>query len=94
MSSTWQYESFHIDRLSLLGEYDSPRKRSTLAIKIPANYPHRRNADGSYDSVCMTCFATVASAKTEDELLPYERKHICAISALSQRGVHGSVTTK
>jgi hypothetical protein len=59
-----------------------------------ATYPHRHNADGSYDSVCMTCFITVASTKTEDELVPFEKNHVCALSALSQRGMHTSMSTK
>jgi hypothetical protein len=65
-----------------------------VLTRTPANYPHRHNADGSYDSVCMTCFITVASTQTEDELIPHERKHICALSALSQRGLNTPLSTK
>jgi hypothetical protein len=31
-------------------------------------FPHRCNRDGSYDSMCTLCFATVASSETEEEL--------------------------
>ena len=40
-------------------------------------YPHRLNAEGSYDSICRRCFRTVARAETEAELRAYEAKHIC-----------------
>jgi len=39
-------------------------------------YPHRRNRDGSFDSICLTCFATVAHKDTEAELLPLDSLHI------------------
>ena len=38
-------------------------------------FPHRRNRDGSYDSICTLCFATVASSETEEELGEAEAKH-------------------
>jgi hypothetical protein len=31
-------------------------------------YPHRRNNDGSFDSICLNCFVTLANARTEPEL--------------------------
>jgi hypothetical protein len=40
-------------------------------------YPHRLNAEGLYDSICPTCFATVARGKAESELQAYEAKHAC-----------------
>jgi hypothetical protein len=42
-----------------------------------ATFPHRRNRDGSFDSICGICFATVGSAATERELEPMEMKHVC-----------------
>jgi hypothetical protein len=41
------------------------------------NFPHRLNADGSYDSICTLCRLTVATAKAEDDLARHERKHEC-----------------
>jgi hypothetical protein len=41
------------------------------------NFPHRFNADGSYDSICTLCQMTVATAKTEAELYQHERRHEC-----------------
>ena len=40
-------------------------------------FPHRRNRDGTYDSICVHCFATVGTGKTEDELLEAEKLHVC-----------------
>jgi hypothetical protein len=42
-----------------------PGKTPTMADKLIAFYPHRRNKDGSYDSICPTCFVTVAFGKSE-----------------------------
>jgi hypothetical protein len=40
-------------------------------------YVHRPNRDGSYDSICTRCYATVASARNETELSMHETTHIC-----------------
>ena len=41
------------------------------------NFPHRLNADGSYNSICTLCRITVATAKAEKELAPHEQNHKC-----------------
>jgi hypothetical protein len=33
-----------------------------------SRFPHRLNRDGTFDSICRRCFATVASARDEIEL--------------------------
>jgi hypothetical protein len=40
-------------------------------------FPHRHNNDGSYDSICAACFATVASARVEELLCAHELAHVC-----------------
>jgi hypothetical protein len=40
-------------------------------------YPHRRNRDGSLDSICITCLVTVATGKSETELGELEKVHVC-----------------
>jgi hypothetical protein len=40
-------------------------------------FPHRHNEDGSFDSICTTCFATVATEENEAKLRLYELAHIC-----------------
>jgi hypothetical protein len=43
---------------------------------VTLNFPHRRNLDGVYESICATCFATVGKSENEAELLTCERAHI------------------
>lgn len=38
---------------------------------------HRRNDDGTWDSICHGCFQTIARAKCETELRKQELKHVC-----------------
>ena len=40
-------------------------------------YVHRPNQDGSHDSICAACFATVASVRDEAELAQHELTHVC-----------------
>jgi hypothetical protein len=42
-------------------------------------FPHRLNADGTYDSICNRCFATVATASTPDELHAFDAGHVCRV---------------
>jgi hypothetical protein len=41
-------------------------------------FPHRRNLDGTYDSICTLCFQTVATEGVESELLEAEKSHVCS----------------
>jgi hypothetical protein len=41
------------------------------------NFPHRQNPDGSFDSICIECFQTIASNTVEGELAPHESRHLC-----------------
>jgi hypothetical protein len=50
-------------------------------------YPHRQNRDGSFDSICLKCLATVARARVVTELKSYEKVHICDEAFLADRGV-------
>jgi hypothetical protein len=40
-------------------------------------FAHRRNPDASIDSICTTCFQTVASEDSEDKLIAHEEIHSC-----------------
>lgn len=40
-------------------------------------YPHRRNCDGSVDSICPRCIATIASSSRETDLEFSEAAHVC-----------------
>jgi hypothetical protein len=53
---------------------------------LPKAIPHRQNKDGSYDSICPHCFLTIATARTEGELVSLEQRHVCESSLLAERG--------
>ena len=40
-------------------------------------FPHRKNLDGTWDSICRSCLGTVASAPSEAQLSRYESGHVC-----------------
>ena len=48
------------------------------------DFPHRRNRDGTYDSICRLCAATVATAAKEADLLDHEMRHKCNESWLPE----------
>lgn len=54
-------------------------------VTISRIYPHRRNSDGSYESICLTCFSTVSHADTETDLKTQEINHVCPVTVLSTR---------
>jgi hypothetical protein len=45
-------------------------------ISLAAPFIHRSNPDSTQDSICMSCFLTVAHG-TEKELIEAERNHDC-----------------
>jgi hypothetical protein len=55
-------------------------------------FPHRRNKDGSFNSISLQCFATIASHMTEEELQELDKHHVCEKSILSERGNHVSLS--
>jgi hypothetical protein len=40
-------------------------------------FAHRTNPDASIDSICLTCFQTIASEDNEDKLIAHEESHSC-----------------
>jgi len=40
-------------------------------------FPHRLDWNGVYHSICLDCFATVATSYSEQTLLEEERQHRC-----------------
>jgi hypothetical protein len=46
---------------------------------------HRLNRDGSYDSICLKCFATVANTRTEIELTALNKIRACNHTMLCDR---------
>lgn len=49
-----------------------------------SKFPRRRSLDGSFASICPRCFATAASAPTEQELAISEKQHVCNAETLLQ----------
>ena len=56
-----------------------------VIMSISRIYPHRHNKDGSYDSICLTCFLTISHAETEAELTQHDSAHVCNVTLLSSR---------
>jgi hypothetical protein len=40
-------------------------------------FMRRKNPDSTHDSICMTCFLTVAHGANEADLIDGEQKHDC-----------------
>lgn len=47
-------------------------------------FSHRQNEDGTFDSICRSCFATIATTKSEHQLDSFERAHVCDALALAR----------
>ena len=41
------------------------------------HFLHRHNSDGSFDSICVRCFATIGSHATSEQLVTAEKTHAC-----------------
>ena len=50
---------------------------SLKEVALLLKFAHRSNLDGTMDSICRRCIATVATVYDEFELLRYEQQHIC-----------------
>ena len=46
-------------------------------------FPHRMNRDGTIDSICPRCYATIATSTREADLERIEAAHVCNPSRLS-----------
>ena len=44
------------------------------------NFQHRSNDDGTWDSICLGCYRTVASTRQEPWLAHEESIHACALT--------------
>lgn len=49
---------------------------------LPVFFPHRRNKDGTFDSVCLSCSTIVGYHKTQAELDELDKKHKCRPSVI------------
>jgi hypothetical protein len=46
-------------------------------VNANTSFVRRCNLNGTHDSICRGCFATVALVKDEAELARHERDHLC-----------------
>lgn len=42
-----------------------------------SRFPHRTNRDGTIDSICPHCFATIGTSTWEADLEDIEARHVC-----------------
>ena len=55
--------------------------RSPVTGETVEPFLRRRNADGSWDSICKCCFFTIPSGKEPSDLERVERTHSCSAYA-------------
>lgn len=63
-----------------------------MTAAFPIHHPdfvHRSNRDGTTDTICRSCFATVATAIWEAELERKERSHSCNPWTVERFKKHG-----
>jgi hypothetical protein len=65
-----------------------------MVLPLPPLFPHRRNNDGSFDSICLKCLLTIANARTEPDLAKPETYHICNPSILFQQAFDRAQETR
>jgi len=53
-------------------------------------FPRKLNVDGTWNSICVRCFQTIAANRREVEVEEIEANHVCASSPLSQRSGRSS----
>jgi hypothetical protein len=61
-------------------------KEADMSPQISSHFPHRINSDGSFDSICTVCLATIACVEKEDELAGFETAHVCNPGRIAQLG--------
>ena len=44
---------------------------------ISQEFAHRYNEDGTHESICMDCLATITTVGSETELYQHESVHVC-----------------
>ncbi len=57
-----------------------------MFMQDSVRFPHRSNKDGSFDSICPACLATVISVRNEQDLPRHEAVHGCDPLRLAQLG--------
>jgi hypothetical protein len=50
---------------------------TTADVQSTSMYRHRHLTDGTWDSICLRCYATVANESDEHHLADFEAIHDC-----------------
>lgn len=50
---------------------------------MTVKFPHRTNRDGTIDSICPRCFATIGKSHWEIDLERMEADHMCYLMSLA-----------
>jgi hypothetical protein len=56
-----------------------------MSDTTPPRFTHRPKADGTTDSICLVCLATISSQATETALAEHEAEHVCKFSFPARR---------
>jgi len=56
-----------------------------MSDEISKRFLHRMKADGSIDSICMSCLTTISSQRSETELEREEEDHVCSFTFPARR---------
>jgi hypothetical protein len=58
-----------------------------MSTERMAMFAHRKNENGTFDSICPDCFSTVVRGlHTESQLAEFEDQHVCHSDLLAERG--------
>ena len=56
-----------------------------MSVSVSPAFAHRHNLDGTWDSICPTCFFTIATELTEEGLFVQELDHDCELLRKEKR---------
>ena len=55
------------------------------ALTCGTDFPHRKNADLTFDAICPKCFQTISNRKLESDLKEDETAHFCQSGSIANR---------
>jgi hypothetical protein len=55
-----------------------------LLDSVRKRFAHRSNSDGTFDSICRSCYITIATDFQESDLQHPEEEHLCDLHILRQ----------
>ena len=46
-------------------------------MRLENNFAVRQNTDGSFDGICLNCYQTIGTARSEVDLVALQKEHRC-----------------